>query len=855
MSHSATGTQSPQSYSATFGAWLKQRRKEQSISPDQFAELIGCSAITLHKIEAGERRPSRQLAELLAEHLHVPPDEWEPFVAFARMGRINSAEPASEVAARAPWRAVHSRLTNLPSALTSFVGREEDLQKARDLLLQRNVRLLTLTGAPGIGKTRLALQVAADLLDTFEDGVYLVELAPASDPDLLLDVIARTLSLKSDGSQPVEEILLKHLSERRTLLVLDNFEHLLDAAPSVVRLLEGSPLLKVLATSREMLHVRGERRLPVPPLSVPEQGHLQDIESLALYSSVALFVERAEAVSPDFMLTESNAADVAEICAGLEGLPLALELAAARFEQFSPSQMRASLKSRLNLLTGGERDLPLRQRTLRSAIGWSYSLLNKEEQQILRLLSTFVGGFTSEAAVVVCEGSAGDVQDRLTALVDKNLIRREIRAGETRYGMLEVIREYALQLLAENGEEDAVKLRYARYFLSLTELAYANQTGPRQLPLLISMDADYSNLIASLSWLLSNGHNDPAMAEMAALMASYLFYYWDWRGYFAEGREWIEQALTLGERVLWPNGVDGDIPTDVAARLLKIQGRLLNGAGLHSWSLGDSHAAMRLFNDALRVLTRLGNKQGMAAVLGNIAILEAQQGLYSQAVETYKQVLQIDRELGDDRIAVTLNNLGVAYWNSGDVKNAHAMYEESLARFRQMDDPGNMVLALDNLGIVAQYHGEYEVARRYQDEALAICRTYGYKNGLAHVLAHMGSRAVSEGDFASARKYYGELLRLLQQQNYQSVIISCLEGVATLSYKLGRPIEAARLWGAAERMREVNKHPISVLYIKRHEQNRSAALEQSDPEAFQSAWNKGRAMSIEEAMVCALECL
>jgi tetratricopeptide (TPR) repeat protein len=371
------------------------------------------------------------------------------------------------------------------------------------------------------------------------------------------------------------------------------------------------------------------------------------------------------------------------------------------------------------------------------------------------------------------------------------------------------------------------------------------------------MDADYSNLIASLSWLLSHGRHDPATAEMAALMASYLFYYWDWRGYFAEGRAWIEQALALGNRVLWHDlaTADDGILTEAEARLLKIRGRLLNGAGLHAWSLGDNAGAMRSFNDALQVLTRLGNKQGMAAVLNNIAVLEAEEGLHGQAVETYKQVLQIDRELGDDRIAVALNNLGVAYWNSGDVENARATYEESLARFRQMDDPGNMMLALDNLGIVAQYHEEYGAARRYQEEALAICRAYGHKNGLAHVLGHMGSRAVAEDDYTPAREYYRELLTLLQEQNNHGVTTSCLEGVATLSYKLGKPIEAARLWGAAERMREVNNHPISVLYIGRYEQNRDAALAHSDPDEFQRAWSKGRGMSLEEVIVYALGCL
>ena len=422
------------------------------------------------------------------------------------------------------------------------------------------MRLLTLIGAPGIGKTRLALEVAARLQDAFEDGVFLVELAPLSNPDLLADTIARTLGVKAEGAQPVEDALLKYLSERKMLLVLDNMEHLLDSAPSVVRLLEGGPWLKVLATSREALHVKGERRLPVPRLSVPERGHPLTADALALYSSVALFVERIATVSPGFVLTEANAADVAAICAGLEGLPLALELAAARFEEFSPSEMRASLKSRLNLLTGGARDLPLRQRTLRSAIEWSYSLLNMDEQQLLRLLGTFVGGFTSEAAAAVCQGSAGDVQNRLSALVGKNLIRREVRAGETRFEMLEVIREYALQMLAESGDDGDARLRHARYFLSLTELAYANQTGPRQLPLLTAMDADYNNLLAGLSWLLSNGRHDPELAEMAALMASYLFYYWDWRGYFAEGQAWIEQALALGDRVLWHSGTDDSTP-------------------------------------------------------------------------------------------------------------------------------------------------------------------------------------------------------------------------------------------------------------------------------------------------------
>ncbi len=482
-------------------------------------------------------------------------------------------------------------------------------------------------------------------------------------------------------------------------------------------------------------------------------------------------------------------------------------------------------------------------------------------------MSVFAGGFTREAAEQIWAGRDEEHSEQsdalLRSLVDKSLVRRESKGSdsETRFGLLEAIREYAIYMLTGSEEEGTVRLRHARSFFSLAEQAFTNQSGPRQLPLLNALDADYNNLIAAQNWLLSTGRHDPEIAELAALMASYLFYYWDWRGYFAEGQAWIEQALALGDQVLWHNppdntgnsdDVDNRTPTELEARLLKIRGRLLNGAGLHASSLGNYGSAMHLFNDALRVLSRLGNKQGMAAVLSNIAILEGDQGLYGQSIETYKQAIEINRELGHSQVALALNNLGVVYWKSGDVENARAMYQESLTLYRQMDDPGNMVFALDNLGIVAQFHEEYEAARHYQDEALGICRTYGHKNSLAHVLANMGSRAVAEGDFASAREYYGELLPVLQQQNYYQVIVSCLEGIAVLSYKLGRSIEAARLWGAAEQMREVIKSPISVTSIKRYEQNVAAALEQSDPDAFQVAWSEGGAMLTHDALTHAI---
>lgn len=906
-----------------FGAWLKERRRAQGIGHDEFADRIGCSRVTLLKMEAGERRPSRQMALLLAQYLRVPDDEHEAFVAFARSGTVpDSAShavdaPASEAGKLSPWRTTRLHRTNIPYLLTSTVGRERDEREARAYLLQGRVRMLTLTGPPGIGKTRLAMQLASSVVEHFEDGVYFVDLSPVTDPLEVSAAIARTIGLAPTGSTPVSTALQEYMSGRRVLLLLDNFEHLLDAASEIVKLLEAGPWLKALITSREALNVRGERRFSVPPLATPARGQSYSSSALLSIPSVELFIDRAHSADSEFNLTDENAHDVAAVCAGLDGLPLAIELAAARAADLSMQELREAMATSLRLHTVGGRDLPPRQRTLKSAVEWSYNLLTGDEQALLRSLSVFAGGFTREAAEHICSargkeqgapgeqeeprekreqgeqvagGERGEQGERgergkqrghkgrtersdalLRSLVDKSLVKRESRGpdAESRFDLLEAIREYALNMLAESQEEDRARLRHARYYFSLAEQAFTNQSGPRQLPLLAEMGADYNNVISALNWLLSKGRRDPELAELAALMASYLFYYWDWRGYFAEGRAWIGQALELGDSVLWhtfasladsegtkssrssrSNG-SNRAPTEVEARLLKIRSRLVNGAGLHDWRLGDNSSAMQLFETALQLVKMLGNRPGMAAVLTNMAILEGEQGHYDRAIETYKRAIEINRELGHKQVAVAINNLGVAYWNSGDVENARAMYRESLDLFKRMDDPGNMVLALDNLGILAQYHEEYDAARRYQEEALAICRTFGHENSLAQVLANMGSRAVAEGDYARAREYYGELLPLLRQQNYFQVIVSCFENIAKLSCKLGRPLEAAVLWGAAEQLRSAKRHPLGTLFITQHHQYVSSAREQCDPQAFQAAWDRGRGMPAHEALLLA----
>ncbi len=569
MSTGITETTGP-----TFGGWLKQRRKDQGIGPDDFAELIGCSTITLLKVEAGERRPSRQVALLVAQLLHVPADEQEAFITFARTGQpatVSSTETTTQgkIEARSPWRATHLRKSNLPHLLTPLIGREHDEAQVGALLLNTKVRLLTLTGAPGIGKTRMALQVASDALDHFEDGVFLVELAPVSDPGEVPAAAARALSLKESVSEPVEETLLAYVRERRMLLVLDNLEHLLDATPSIVKLLEGCPWLKVLVTSREALHVRGERRYTVPPLAIPDKKEISapTPDTLAGYPSVELFVERAQAIAPDFELTAENAGDVAAICVGLDGLPLAIELAAANAGHFSPGEMKKALAKPLRLLTGGGRDLLPRQRTLRSAIEWSYSLLTTDEQTLFRRLGVFVGGFTAPAAEALWDAAwtrtpytiNGDTDlaspmDILRSLEEKSLVKREssTRGDGARYGLLETIREFAgekLQKSGQVGEAHHVQMKHALYFMELAEEADSHLRGARQQEWLERLEEEHGNLLAALSW--AGGHSEKGSqsndigeavgaAEIGLRTAAALGHFWYVRGYFSEGRERLD---------------------------------------------------------------------------------------------------------------------------------------------------------------------------------------------------------------------------------------------------------------------------------------------------------------------------
>lgn len=852
-----------------FGSWLKERRRELGVSQDELAQSIDVSPSMLWKLEAGERRPSAQIAQVLADYFHIPADERDAFITFARTGRTvlltsdqNTTTGQDEEAMRTPWRSVRLRQSNLPTPLTPLIGRDREREVARNHLLNPKVRLLTLIGPPGIGKTRLCLHVALDLLDDFEDGVFLVELDRVTEPDMVLPTIARALGLKDAGEQSLVIALLSHVQERRMLLLLDNFEQVLDAAPQVVRLLESSPWLKVLLTSREALHVRGERRLPVPPLAVPmidEGRKTKDedeltfvlrpsmsprrtiVKDLLRYSSVELFVERAQAVAPDFEITEEDAADVAAICVRLEGLPLAIELAAARANHLSPAEMRKALDNPLRVLTAGARDLPSRQRTLRDAIEWSYHLLSDEEQTVFRTLGVFVGGFTAEA-VTECIPQAQsphsalhtphpDVLDVVLSLADKNLVKHEKHESrgnesgelhEARFGLLEMIREYALEKLWENEEEaSAVERAHALYYMQLAEDGEPNLTGPEQTEWLSKLEREHDNLRASLRWAASLAEAGVPGPEPSTLnfepvtlnsvegtavglrIAGALAYFWRVHGYYAEGREHLAKALALATPYLSSATPVPDKPTQYELRntpptsippFQALRAKALTGAAILAVEQGDYATGRALHEQNLAILRELGDKEGIARTLESLGTMAWLQSRYAEARALYEESLAIRREMGDIRgVAGVLNNLAIRAARQGDFATAVPLYEESLAIHRQMNNRRGIGMVLNNLGNLALMQGNFEKARTMHEESLAIRRELGDRAGIAVSFNNLADVAYEQRDFAMARALHQESFAIRQELGDRSSIATPIGGLAIVAFAEGDYDEARSL--------------------------------------------------------------
>jgi len=726
---------------------------------------------------------------------------------------------------------------NLPLHLTSFIGREREIAEVRRLLAM--TRLLTLTGLGGCGKTRLAVQVAATASSDYADGVQFVSLAPITEPGLVLSTIALALGVREQGSQPLLDNLKDRLGDRQVLLLLDNFEQVVSAALIVAELLAAAPRLHVLVTSRTSLHLSGEHEFVVPPLSLPDLRDLPPLDRLTEYEAVRLFIERAQAVQSDFAMTEGNGAAVAAICHQLDGLPLAIELAAGRSKLFSPQALLPRLKSRLKLLVGGARDLPLRQQTLRGTIAWSHDLLEEDEKTLFKRLSIFVGGCTLEAAEAICNAHGDlevDVLDAVAILVDKSLLRQEAQAdGEPRLLMLETIREYAVERLAESGETEAIQRRHATFFLAMAEQSDLKLRSAEQSTWRRRLVVEHDNLRAALRWTLESQE-----AEMGLRLAGALLLFWRFCNRPREGRSWLEQVLAQP-------GAEAHTPARAKA---------LRAAGAMAYYQGDFPEAHQLLEASVMVSQEVGaaGKLELAqalVMLGEVALL---QGNASEAYELAAESLQVCQEVGDAWvIAMALRLLGKATGELGDLMAARSLLEESAAQLRIIGDRRYLMMPVDALGMLALGQGDYAGARAYFEETLSVAQEMGDEPFIANALTHLGTVALRMGDYPQSAALYQQSLALNREQGNKDGIVEDLAGLAEVASLLGQPERAARLFGAVEASREVSGIRLPPLRRAEYDRTVEGIRTHLDQAMFAQAWAQGRAMPLEQALVQALE--
>jgi predicted ATPase/DNA-binding CsgD family transcriptional regulator len=765
---------------------------------------------------------------------------------------------------------------NLPTQLTPLIGRDQEVAALCALLRRPEVHLLTIIGTGGIGKTRLGLQVATNLLDTFSDGVCLVLLATIRDSDLLVSSLAQTLGVKEIGTQSSFDLLKVHLRDKHLLLVLDNFEQVVAAAPLLTDLLETCPFLKILITSREPLHVRGEQEFPLAPLAFPDLKQLPSSEVVAQYGAVALFLQRAQAVKPDFQLTDDNASVVAAMCVRLDGLPLALELAAARLKHLSLPALLARLEHRLEVLTHGPRDVHARQQTLRNTIQWSYDLLSEYEQRLFRRLALFVGGCTLEAIEALStalDGESCQVLDGISSLIDKSLLRHsEQEVIEPRFLMLETIREYGLEALSEVGEISTVRQTHATYYVALAEKAAQEYTSAQQGEWLERLEREHDNLRTTMEWLLEPAQGD-SHSEMASRLGESLTEFWVVRGYYSEARAFLERVLARGE----------GIPLSLRAKMLDLAASFAN-------EQGDFDRAETMWQESLALSRELGDIRGIASSLKGIGYIVNKKGDFTAGRSHLEESLALTKEAGDPEAAAwSLFFFADTISANGDYRRGYTLFEESLAIFRELGLRRGMAACLYQSAMYLFFGEQAEQATVDQrlEDCLAICRELSDKEGMAYycwvkgwaafkqgdtVVAHgmieqglalcreMGMRwhacagraflgriKAQQRDFAGAHALLAESLAEARTLDDWARAF-CLERLAVVVVAQGEYAWAACLLSVAASLRENCATPAHPAERADYEPAMTAARTSLGEQAFASAWDEGRSMSFEQVM-------